>query len=273
MPSRLLSQALSTLRTDVEHLERVTAPPEPPPSVAAFCERLGLDLDPWQREVLQEPWKRALLNVTRQGGKSTVAAILGLYEALYRPASLTLIVSPSDRQSGELFRKLVTLRDTLPQDFVLLEDTKRSMSVRGGGRVASLPGSEATIRGFSAATLIVEDEAARVDDDLYLSVRPMLATTDGRLLLMSTPFGKRGHFWREWSEGSVWRKVRVPAGAIPRITAGFLEDERAAMGEWWYQQEYLTEFVQSDDVFFREDVVRDAITSDVKPLFQTGGPA
>jgi len=261
-----LTRAVSALRGDVEALERRLAPPEPPPSIVEFSQSLGLDLDPWQRDVLLKGSKRVLLNVTRQGGKSTVAAILGLYEALFVPRSLTLIVSPSDRQSAELFRKIVALRDALPQSFELLEDTKRSMSVKGGGRVASLPGSEATIRGYSAATLIVEDEAARVEDALYMSVRPMLATTDGRLLLMSTPFGKRGHFWREWSEGAGWSKVRVPATGIPRITSGFLEAERAAMGDWWYRQEYLCEFVQPDDAFFRDDEIASAITSDVQPL-------
>lgn len=259
--------ALSALRDAVDAAEARQERREQPLDVVAFAEKhLHLDLDPWQTDVLRGSWKRAILNVTRQGGKSTVAALLGLYEALYRPGSLTLIVSPSDRQSGELFRKLVALRNQLPQDFELLEDTKRSMTVRGGGRVASLPGSEATIRGFSAASLIVEDEASRVEDELYMAVRPMLATTNGRLLLMSTPFGKRGHFHREWSEGAGWKKVRVPASQIPRISPGFLEEERAALGDWWYRQEYECDFVESVDSVFRHDDVMRALRDDIEPL-------
>lgn len=264
-----LSARFESLESKLETLQRSG---DPPPSIVALAdEHLDLDLDEWQVDVLTAPWKRGLLNVTRQGGKSTVAALLGLYEALYRPGSLTLIVSPSDRQSAELFKKIVALRNQLPQDFELLEDTKRSMTVDGGGRVASLPGSEATIRGFSAATLIVEDEASRVDDGLYEAVRPMLATTDGRLLLMSTPWGKRGHFYREWSDSSAWKKVRVTATEIPRISPGFLEEEREALGEWTYRQEYLCEFTETEDSFFHEHEVESAISSDVKPLFPTGG--
>lgn len=263
-----LKKAVSALRETVEAAESRQGRRDSPPSITEFAARfLDLQLDDWQQDVLAGSWKRALLNVTRQGGKSTVAALLGLHEALYTPSSLTLVVSPSDRQSGELFRKLVALRNQLPQDFELAEDTKRSMTVVGGGRVASLPGSESTIRGFSAATLIIEDEASRVEDELYQSVRPMLATTDGRLLLMSTPFGKRGHFYHEWTDGPTWKKVRVPATEIPRISPGFLEEEREALGDWWYRQEYLCEFVETDDVFFREEDVREAITSEVKPLF------
>ena len=235
--------------------------------VAFATEVLGLSLDPWQRGVLSSTGKRDLLNCSRQAGKSTTAAVLGLHSALYRPGSLTLLVSPSLRQSSELFRKVLELRETLPTKPDLLEDNKLSMSVRGGGRVVSLPGSEATIRGFSGATLIVEDEAARVDDSLYMAIRPMLAVNNGRLILMSTPFGKRGHFWREWSEGAKWQRVEVPATEVPRISEEFLEEERASMGDWWFSQEYMCEFRESTDSVFSHDAVMNALTDEIKPLF------
>jgi hypothetical protein len=228
---------------------------------------LGLELDPWQREVISSKGKRDLLNCSRQAGKSTTAAVLGLHEALYRPGSLTILVSPSQRQSSELFRKVTELRELLPTQPELPEDNKLSMSVRGGGRVLSLPGSEATIRGFSGATLIVEDEASRVPDELYMAIRPMLAVRDGRLILMSTPFGKRGHFWREWSEGSSWQRVEVPAHKVPRISAAFLDEERSSMGDWWYRQEYGCEFMESTDAVFSHDAVMGALSDDVQPLF------
>ena len=266
------AKAASALREELEATRALDGPTGERPVIRDFARDLGLELDVWQEDVVGGDWKRALLNVTRQGGKSTVAALLGLYEALFTPNSLTLIVSPSDRQSGELFRKLVALREHVRVPYTLLEDTKRSMTVAGGGRVASLPGSEATIRGFSAATLIIEDEASRVEDDLYLAVRPMLATTNGRLLLMSTPFGKRGHFWREWTDGKGWTKVRVPATEIERIDDDFLEEERHALGSWWFEQEYLCEFKEADDAFFRADEIEAALTDDVEPLFERSEP-
>jgi hypothetical protein len=96
----------------------------------------------------------------------------------------------------------------------------------------------------------------------------MLAVRGGRLILMSTPFGKRGHFWREWSEGVTWTRVEVPASRVPRISKEFLEEERRAMGDWWYSQEYLCEFREStDSVFSHESIVR-AVRSDVLPLWE-----
>lgn len=269
MPAVTRTQ-LDRWRDDVRALSRDDARHAHASDPAIFAtDALGFILDPWQHDVLTGDWSRALLNVSRQAGKSTTAAVLGLFEALYRPNSLTIIVSPSDRQSAELFRKIVELRARLPREHVpLVDDTKRSMSVAGGGRVVSLPGSEATVRGFSAATLIVEDEASRVPDELYSAVRPMLATTDGRLLLMSTPAGRRGHFYREWSDGGDgWKRVRVPADQITRIRAEFLEEEKGALGSWVYQQEYECTFVETEDAFFREADLTSAITSDVKPLF------
>ncbi len=238
--------------------------------VAFAGELLRLDLDPWQRQVIASTGKRDLLNCSRQAGKSTTAAVLGLHEALYRPGSLTILVSPSQRQSSELFRKVIELREKLPSDPGVAEDNKLSMTVKGGGRVLSLPGSEATIRGFSGATLIVEDEASRVDDALYFSIRPMLAVKGGRLILMSTPFGKRGHFWSEWDTGTTWQRVEVPATAVPRISQEFLEEERSSMGDWWYSQEYMCEFRESTDSVFSHADVMAALTDDAQPFFGEG---
>jgi len=235
--------------------------------VAFALEQLGLGLDPWQQEVIASIGKRDLLNCSRQAGKSTTAAVLGLHEAIYHPGSLTILVSPSQRQSSELFRKITELREKLPMAPELTEDNKLSLTVRGGGRVLSLPGSEATIRGFSGATLIVEDEASRVPDELYMAIRPMLAVRGGRLILMSTPFGKRGHFWNEWNAGTTWQRVEVPATAVPRISETFLEEEHNSMGAWWFEQEYLCQFKESTDSVFSHAAVMGALSDEVTPLF------
>ncbi len=60
---------------------------------------VGMELDPWQRDVLISDHKRILVNCHRQSGKSTVGALKALHRAVYRPGSLALIFSPSLRQS------------------------------------------------------------------------------------------------------------------------------------------------------------------------------
>jgi hypothetical protein len=45
---------------------------------------------------------------------------------------------------------------------------------------------------------LIVDEASRVQDALYQGIRPMLAVSGGRIVLLSTPWGKRGFFFEEW---------------------------------------------------------------------------
>jgi hypothetical protein len=233
----------------------------------AFAVELGFTPDPWQESVLRWTGKRLLMNCSRQSGKSTTAAILGLHRALYHPKSLVLLVSPSLRQSSELFRKVTEFLGNLLVRPKLLEDNKLSCTLDNKSRILSLPSSEATIRGFSGANLIIEDESARVPDGLYKAVRPMLAVSNGKLILMSTPFGKRGHFFEEWTNNQGWEKIEVKATECPRISPEFLEEERRSLGDWWFSQEYMCEFMETLDNLFSYDLINKAVSSDIKPLF------
>jgi hypothetical protein len=209
------------------------------------------------------------MNCCRQSGKSTTAAVLALHEAIYRPGSLVLLISPSLRQSSELFRKVTNLLTRLEVKPRLVEDNRLSLALESGSRVVSLPSSEATIRGFSGANLIIEDEAARVPDELYRACRPMLATSGGRLVLMSTPFGRRGHFHEEWANGgALWERVQVTAYECPRISPEFLEEERRSLGDLAFQSEYLCAFTETSGQLFRYEDVVAALDHEVQPLLE-----
>lgn len=227
---------------------------------------LGFDPDPWQVQVLRSHTPQ-ILNCCRQAGKSTTAAIKGLHTALFQPGSLVLLVSPSLRQSSELFRKVTDLIKILEHQPRRIEDNRLSVKLGNGSRIVSLPGKEETIRGFSGASLIIEDEAARVPDSLYYSIRPMLAVSNGQLILMSTPFGKRGHFFEEWSGKQKWNRVIVPATSCPRISQQFLAEERVSLGDWWFKQEYECQFVETEDQIFGHELIQSAMNPTIEPLF------
>jgi Terminase large subunit, T4likevirus-type, N-terminal len=220
-------------------------------------EALHFNPDPWQERVLRWAGKQTILNCCRQSGKSTVASILAVHRAVFYPESLILLVSSSLRQSSELFRKVANYTDMLPERLALLEDNKLSSTFSNRSRIVSLPSSEATVRGFSGVDLIIEDEASRVDDSLYSAVRPMLAVSGGRLILMSTPFGCRGHFYTEWTEHSdAWERIEIPASQVPRISAAFLASERASLGQWLFDQEYSCLFGSTSDTMFSWELLR-----------------
>ena len=241
------------------------------PSVSAVRfarEVLHLEPDPWQESVLASAARQMLLNCSRQAGKSTTAAAVALHTAHTLPGSLTLLVSPSLRQSSELFRKVADHLERMDHPPKLIEDNKLSLTMGNRSRIVSLPSSEGTVRGYSAVDLIIEDEASRVDDALYYAVRPMLAVSGGKLMLMSTPFGKRGHFHDAWENGGPeWERVKVTAYEVPRIPRDFLDEEQRALGPLWFASEYLCEFTETEDSVFRHEDVMRALTSNVKPLF------
>ena len=135
----------------------------------------------------------------------------------------------------------------------------------------SLPAREDTIRGFSNVALLIFDEAAWVDDDLYVAARPMLAVSGGRLLALSTPNGQRGWFHREWtSNNNDWHRTKITAAHCPRIAAAFLAEERRTMTAAAFASEYECEFTDAiDSVFFYPDI-HAAIDPDLPPLY-TGG--
>ena len=229
----------------------------------------GLPPDPWQADLLRARSDNVLMLCARQTGKSTVTAALALHEAIYYPPALVLLLSPSLRQSQELFRKVVDFWLMIDQPGPIKATSALRMEWQTGSRIISLPGDEKTVRGYSGVSLLVIDEAARVLDDLYYSVRPMLAVSGGRLLALTTPRGKRGWFYFEWHESqNDWQRVMVTAEDCPRISAEFLAEERAAMGDWWYRQEYMCEFVDLEDQIFSYDEVMAAISADVEPLFE-----
>jgi hypothetical protein len=95
----------------------------------------------------------------------------------------------------------------------------------------------------------------------------MLAVSQGRLVALSTPFGKRGWYHDEWHGDGAWQRVKITAEQCPRISPEFLAEERRALGERWYRQEYLCSFEDTIDAVFSWADIQAALSDDVKPLF------
>ncbi len=142
---------------------------------AALAERVGLPPDPWQARMLRSAASRLLLNCSRQSGKSTTTGILATHTALYDAGSLTLLLSPTLRQSGELFKKCLAVYRAfgrpVPAEAVYRafgrpvpaeSETALTLTLENGSRIVSLPGRDDTIRGYSGVRLLVVDEASRV---------------------------------------------------------------------------------------------------------------
>ncbi len=225
---------------------------------AAFATACGLEqLDLWQSELLRDTDHDWIALCSRQSGKSTCAAVAALYRCLYRPGSLSLICSAGQRQAQEVLGLTVAMYKRIGMPLVAISENVSQLTLENSSRLISLPSSAATVRGYTPDFIIV-DEAAQCDDALYQALRPMQLVAGANMWLLSTPFGKRGFFYTEWTEGGErWRRVKITAEECPRIDSAFLEAERRT--SLWFDAEYMAVFCETSAERVFSDAEIDAL--------------
>jgi hypothetical protein len=192
------------------------------------------------------------------------AGALVIRTALIEAPALVLLLAPTARQSEELFaQKVKVLYDRLGRPVGIEHETVNTLALVNGSRIVALPGKEESIRGFADVKLLVVDEAARVSDAFYYSIRPMLSVSNGSIVSLSSPFGQRGFFWSDWFGTGEWERTKVTADQCPRITPEFLAEERKMLGPAWMAQEYGCEFRSVIDAAFAWDDIVAALDNNV----------
>jgi len=82
-----------------------------------LAEDCGVTPDPWQADLLRTASRRVLMLCSRQSGKTETAVIKVIHQALYDPG-LCVVVSPSQRQSSEVFKRFLQRYGELHRLFV-----------------------------------------------------------------------------------------------------------------------------------------------------------
>src|SRR5262245_57869935 len=136
--NRAEAAAQALRRRDQKTLDLVRQDP------ARLLALAGMDPDPWQRDLLRSPAPRTLMLCSRQAGKSLTAAALALREALLRPHAPVLLLSPSLRQSGELFRKAVDLYGALGRPVPASAQRALRLDLANGSPLVTPPGHDKT---------------------------------------------------------------------------------------------------------------------------------
>lgn len=234
-----------------------------------WCEEvIRFKPDPWQAAMLMSNKRRFLLLCSRQAGKSTVVSLRALWHALYHPCSLILIASPTERQSKILFMKIKDFYRLIPNQPKLPEDNKLSMTLDNGSWIQAIPGNNpGNVRGYSAPALVIEDESAQCSDELFTALLPMVSTNDGQVILLSSPFGKRGHFYNSYSNPEIeWERIKITAHDCPRISPEFLEEQRKLMTEMEWRSEFFCSFEDTINSVFSSDLLYSACDDDLPPL-------
>jgi hypothetical protein len=240
---------------------------------AFFTVTQGFEPDETQKSILECTDRYIQVLCCRQWGKSTTAGVIGAHIAIYEPGELVLVTARGIRQAGELFDKLEKTHQRAPGAPRRVTDSATEIVLDNGSRIVCIPGSAETIVGYSKPRAVIIDESARTKDDVYKSVRPMLSRSPrGQLFLISTPYGKRGHFYHTWIGNNQFRKFGPVRGEQVH-SAQFLAEERSELGDYWYRQEYECEFVEEIDAVFDHKSIVSALTSETRLLFGKQGKA
>ena len=168
-------------------------------------------------------------------GKSQSAGWVAAHHVVEGEGRTALCISPTQRQSGELFRLAKAAIVKAMPDASFPTDNRLSIELPNGSRLLSLPGDPGTVRGLTASLVLLDETQSLPDGghELFASVRPMLATTGGRMIVLGTPLDRSGLLFDIWEGGIAmdWMRVHVPSTLCPRIPAAFLESERRLLGE------------------------------------------
>jgi hypothetical protein len=168
-----------------------------------------------------------------------------------------------------MLRTIKQLHSKLEGAPELLGNSVLKTEFPNGSRIIALPGSEQTVRGYAGVSLVILDEASRIPDELYTAVTPFLATrTDGSLIALSTPNGKRGFWYEAWvSNDPKWTRVEVPASMCPRISKEFLSEQLRELGAARYSEEFELSFLEEISSAFSSDIISRAFTRELIPLW------
>jgi hypothetical protein len=204
-------------------------------------DRLGIEPLAWQAEFLRAPLGASIAVLTaRQAGKTTAAAWAIAHHMLFTPGGLSVIANPSQRQSGEVVRRVREIQRRVGAE--LKSDHVYGLELKSGSRVLALPGSDDSIRGLTVDGWIVADEASRLSKDMIAALRPMRARQPkARLAMLATAWSRTDPFWTAWdSDNASWIRLKATADidATP-FAEGFLEEERRELGEDDFKREYL----------------------------------
>lgn len=261
-------------RPEGEDVRRTTGTDKGGQSVTGV-RQTTLSLDPWQREVVETKGLQNLcIRSGRQVGKSTVIGHLAGNYALENPKKSVMVISATERQAYLLFSKILGyLHDNHKAHLKSGKDrpTKSEIKLKNGTIIRCLPtGLDGIgIRGYTV-DLLIADEAAYIPEDVWPAVTPMLMTTGGAIILLSTPRGTGNFFYNSYISGNfkTWHinaeeiadmreKKGHPSGAHMKSLQALAKIQ---MTKLEYQQEVLGEFTIAIRQILPDKLIRDHMT-------------
>jgi len=230
-----------------------------------------LKVYPHQDLILNDPSKQILLNIARQTGKSTAAAIKAIHTAYWNTNALIIIMSATKPQALEVVRKIKTYLLTSDVSFKTLmprnKENKAEGELKNPGaktisRIISVPATDGA-RGYSPDLVICDDMAFWEDADTIFNqvVQPMVDATGGSILALSTPNGRHGPHWNCYNSKH-WSAYHFDWHANPLNTQERMDMKKDTMTTLQFKAEYEADFVSSQSSYFTMNEVTQSIHVD-----------
>jgi phage FluMu gp28-like protein len=220
---------------------------------------LGVKPFSYQAELLEDKNKRIVACMGRQTGKTTTIAMKAIYFADTNPNVTVLITSPSLRQSMIMFDRIATfVYSTQRLRNEIVRATRTLIHFENGSRIIALPCSENLLRGYTAQMVICDEASFMPEEVITQVIFPMLSTTDGYAIFLSTPWGKDHFFYRAFVNPA-YSVHKVKSEQCPLIKREFLEEMKANMTREAYLMEYEAEFVEALNSYFPQDLIRKCV--------------
>jgi phage FluMu gp28-like protein len=220
---------------------------------------LGVKPFPYQAELLLDENKRIVACMGRQTGKTTTIAMKAIYFADTNPNVTVLITSPSLRQSMIMFDRIATFVYSTPRlRNKIVRATRTLIHFENGSRIIALPCSENLLRGYTAQMVICDEASFMPEEVITQVIFPMLSTTDGYAIFLSTPWGKDHFFYRAFVNPA-YSVHKVKSSECPLIKPEFLEEMKANMTREAYLMEYEAEFIEALNSYFQQDLIRKCV--------------
>ena len=216
----------------------------------------------YQASLLRDESKRIVVRWSRQTGKTTTISLRAIWYAVTHKKTLTLIVAPSLRQSMIMSDRIGDFLGCLPKKYYNLFIKKLQRTVvqfQNGSRIIALPNSPQLLRGYTANQVICDEAAFFREDDLvfYNVLYPMLATTDGTLVVSSTPWSKDSVFYKMCNSPEFKPHVVTCDDAVKAklIQQSFIDEMRLQLPAERFQREFESQFVEDADAWLPQSLI------------------
>lgn len=196
-----------------------------------------------QSRIFLSPARMRIAVAGRRFGKTFLGKVELGKVAVNQPGSASWYVAPTYHQAESiLWEKLKEffprsyIRDKDETDLTLILKNKSLIALRGSDKPDSLRGP--------GLDFLVSDESAFQKKNVWGILRPMLSDTNGRALIISTPFGYN-HFYDQYVKAKGrpnWETFHFTTLEGGNVSPEEIEEAKSELDERTFRQEYEASF-------------------------------